>query len=55
MIHRPELAHLSEGDVRQIEGRTMRHLGEGRFVPVDADLLVKRFANDDGELLLKAS
>lgn len=48
MIHRPDLAHLAEGDVRQIDGRTMRHVGDGRFVPAEPDTLAKRFANDEG-------
>ena len=53
MMHRPDLADRPVGEVLIMEGRPMRHVGEGCFLPVEP--IMKRFAPDEGDLLLKAS
>ena len=57
MIHRPDLAANPEDAVIHVDGRPMRHVGEGRFVPAQLapandETLAKRF--EPGGPLLKA-
>ena len=45
---------LPIGEVIEIEGRKMRHVGGGRFEPVEVcELLTKRHDSNEGEALHK--
>ena len=50
MTQRPDLSDLPEGALREIGGRQMRHVGDGRFVLAEQPMF-KRFGVDDEEPL----
>lgn len=52
MTSAPQFAHEEVGAVVSINGRPMRHLGGGRFEPLEqGEGLFKRYDMDEGDTL----